>query len=206
MPYDFPALTFRLIPKEKTLNFFTEDPILSKSIVKGEPKFDASKIIWYNGFNSIDRSCHAERACNYGKAWQYPVYTKEEYAELLRDHVEGLQDVENAGERNRKRRHEDDGAPQKIKKVHLEIPNGDSSQGNGMGSPASPKAPPVVSYVLTEDQAAPKKFLVPVVDNRRMPDRSNFSVGITPFQIDNSVQPTGILDQIEKLIKSVRNK
>uniref|UniRef100_A0AC35EX84 PSP proline-rich domain-containing protein n=1 Tax=Panagrolaimus sp. PS1159 TaxID=55785 RepID=A0AC35EX84_9BILA len=71
-------------------------------------------------------------------------------------------------------------------------------------TPASPDLPPVISKTLTEDQAAPKNFLVPVIDTRKMPKPENFAAGITPFQYDNQTERKGTLDALEALIKSVK--
>lgn len=111
-------MCFRLVPNEKTLEFFTEDPVLSEGVVKDSIKFDASKIIWYDGFNTVDPYCPAERACNHKvkRADQYKAYKKEEYADLLRKHVEMLQAAEIVNGQNRKRRNEHESAPPKNKK------------------------------------------------------------------------------------------
>uniref|UniRef100_A0A914YE47 Uncharacterized protein n=1 Tax=Panagrolaimus superbus TaxID=310955 RepID=A0A914YE47_9BILA len=71
-------------------------------------------------------------------------------------------------------------------------------------TPASPELPPVVSRALTEDQATPKGFIVPVVDGRKMPDKDNFAAGITPFQYDNLAKRTNRMDIMEELLKSIK--
>jgi hypothetical protein len=210
-----PAFLKRLQPEEKRLSFICDDPTLTSEVPKVALEFDREKIVYYDGFNIVDASCAAETAANKNvrREFRWPAYTEESYSREMEKY---LKNPENSP--RRKRHHENDSQQQQPAKRGrfdaYETPQGrppaDRPSTHTVfadeDTPRSPDLPPVISRALTEDQATPKNFLVPVVDDRKMPDKNNFAVGITPFQYDNEAKRTNTMDKLEQLIKSVKKE
>uniref|UniRef100_A0A914Z474 PSP proline-rich domain-containing protein n=1 Tax=Panagrolaimus superbus TaxID=310955 RepID=A0A914Z474_9BILA len=101
-----PGYLKRFKPSDKRLSFFCDDPHLTNETVKAEVEFDPEKIVYYDGFNLIDKRSEAERYCNQNvrkelqwKKWNkhsYPI----EFEKFLKTSI-----IEDKAAESRKRQH-----------------------------------------------------------------------------------------------------
>uniref|UniRef100_A0A7E4VBT1 PSP domain-containing protein n=1 Tax=Panagrellus redivivus TaxID=6233 RepID=A0A7E4VBT1_PANRE len=89
-----PGYLKQLMPKGEGLTFFTDDARLSGKLEQAPFDFDATKVVFYEGFNLIDDRSDLERAAQKFARRTYDPFTKETYTEFLEKFVRRLHECD----------------------------------------------------------------------------------------------------------------